>query len=126
MKKRLPYITGFLLLLIVEILIALFVHGGFVRYYLGDVIVVWVVYCFVKIFFPKINGYITSAGVMIFAFIVEFLQYINIVDILGLGNIKFFRVLIGTSFSPVDLLCYAVGTAVTMLLIYTMEKVRRR
>lgn len=126
MKKRLPYITGFLLLLIAEILIALFVHGGFVRYYLGDIIVVWVVYCFVKIFFPKINGYITAAGVMIFAFIVEFLQYIHIVDILGLGDIKFFRVLIGTSFSTIDLLCYVVGTAVTMLLVYTTEKVRRR
>lgn len=126
MKKRLSYITGFLLLLIAEILIALFVHGGFVRYYLGDVIVVWVVYCFVKIFFPKINGYITAAGVMIFAFIVEFLQYIHIVDILGLGDIKFFRVLIGTSFSTIDLLCYVVGTAVTMLLVYKTEKVRRR
>ncbi|MDE6782042.1 MAG: DUF2809 domain-containing protein [Ruminococcus sp.] len=121
MKKR--YITGFLLLLAVEILIALFVHDNFIRPYIGDVIVVWVVYCFVKIFLPKINSYLTALGVMIFAFIVEFLQYIHIVDILGLGDIKFFRVLIGTSFSPVDLLCYAAGTAVTLLLIFITGKV---
>lgn len=126
MKKRLPYITGFLILLIVEILIALFVHDNFIRPYIGDVIVVWVVYCFVKIFLPKINGYLTAVGVMIFAFIVEFLQYVHIVDVLGLGNIKFFRVLIGTSFSPVDLLCYAVGTAVTMLLIYSDCKIHKQ
>lgn len=124
MKKR--YITGFLLLLAVEILIALFVHDNFIRPYIGDVIVVWVVYCFVKIFLPKINSYLTAAGVMIFAFIVEFLQYIHIVDILGLGDIKFFRVLIGTSFSTVDLLCYAVGTAVTIMLIFITGKVHGR
>ncbi len=123
MKKRLPYITGFLLLLIVEVLIALFVHGGFIRFYLGDVIVVWVVYCFVKAIFPKINSYITAVGVMLFAFLVEFLQYIHIVDILGLGDIKFFRVLIGTSFSVVDLVCYACG-AIIILLILINKKIR--
>lgn len=118
MKKRIPYIAGFVALFIVEVLIALFVHGGFVRFYLGDVIVVWVIYCFVKIIFPEINSYLTAVGVMIFAFLVEFLQYIRIVDILNIGNITFFRVLIGTSFSVVDLLCYTAGTAVTMLAIF--------
>lgn len=123
MKKRLPYITGFLLLLIVEVLIALFVHDNFIRPYIGDVIVVWVVYCFVKAIFPKINSYITAVGVMLFAFFVEFLQYIHIVDILGLGNINFFRVLIGTSFSVVDLVCYACGTII-ILLILLNKKIR--
>lgn len=126
MKKRIPYITGFVLLFIVEVLIALFVHDNFVRPYLGDVIVVWVVYCFVKIFLYESNNYLTAVGVMIFAFIVEFLQYIHIVDILGLGSIAFFRVLIGTSFSPIDLLCYACGTAVTLLLIFINKKIRDR
>lgn len=111
MKKRIPYICGFLLLTLTEVLIALFIHGGFIRNYLGDVIVVWVVYCFVQaIAGGRLNGYITAAGVMIFAFIIEFLQKINIVNLLGLGGIKFFRTLIGTSFSPVDLICYAAWT----------------
>lgn len=125
MKKRIPYIAGFVLLLIVEILIALFVHGGFVRFYLGDVIVVWVVYCFVKIFLVKANNYLTAVGVMIFAFVVEFLQYINIVDILGLGNITFFRVLIGTSFSVIDLVCYSAGTAFILLRIFLHTKCKK-
>lgn len=126
MKKRLPYIIGFVVLLIIEILIALFLHDGFIRFYLGDVIVVWVVYFFVKILFPKINSYLTAVGVMLFAFSVEFLQYIHIVDILGLGDIKFFRVLIGTSFSKVDLLCYTCGTIVTLLFIYIRKKIQDR
>lgn len=125
MKKRIPYITGFFLFLIIEVLIALFISGGFVRNYLGDVIVVWAVYCFVKIFLVNANSYITAFGVMIFAFLVEFLQYIHIVDILGLGGITFFRVLIGTSFSAVDLICYAAGTVVTFILIFMKSKLKK-
>lgn len=122
MRKK--YIIGFLILLVIEILIALFVHGGFIRNYLGDVIVVWVVYCFVKMIFPKLNSYFTAIGVMLFAFVVEFLQAVNIVDILGLGNIKFFRVIIGTSFSVIDLICYACGTAFIFILIFIHKKFR--
>ena len=40
MKKRLPYMILFVIITAVEVMIALFCHGGFVRYYLGDVIVV--------------------------------------------------------------------------------------
>ena len=113
-----------MLLTLTEVLIALFIHGGFVRNYLGDVIVVWVVYCFVQaIAGGRLNGYITAAGVMIFAFIVEFLQKINIVDLLGLGGIKFFRTLIGTSFSPVDLICYAAGSAIICAVIFIKRKI---
>ncbi|MDE6796804.1 MAG: DUF2809 domain-containing protein [Ruminococcus sp.] len=125
MKKRIPYITGFFLLLIVEVLIAIFIFGGFIRNYFGDVIVVWVVYCFVKMFHVEQNSYITALGVMIFAYLVEFLQYIHIVDILGLGNIKFFRVLIGTSFSVIDLLCYSAGTLVTVTIIFLKSKIKK-
>ena len=38
-KSRLPYIIAAVVLLIVEILIGLFVHDGFVRPYIGDVLV---------------------------------------------------------------------------------------
>lgn len=124
MKKRIPYITGFTVLLAVEVLIALFLHGGFIRYYLGDVIVVWVVYCFVKIFLVNADSYRTATGVMIFSFLVEFLQYIRIVDILGLGGSKFFRTLIGTSFSPLDLLCYTVGTAIIFALVFIKNRIK--
>lgn len=116
MNKRIPYIVLFVIIVAVEVLIALFVHGGFVRYYLGDVIVVWAVYCFVQIFLGgRFSSYKVAFGVMIFAFAVEFAQAINIVDLIGLGDIQFFRVLIGTSFSPVDLICYAVGTLITFI-----------
>ena len=113
MKSRLPYIVIFLILLGVEVLIALFVDDRIIRPFGGDVIVIWVVYCFVQaILGGRNNHYRVAGGVLIFAFIVEFLQYLHIVDILGLRDIAFFRVLIGTSFSWIDMLCYVIGAAV--------------
>ncbi|MCM1133374.1 MAG: DUF2809 domain-containing protein [Ruminococcus flavefaciens] len=112
MKKRLPYIIILVVIIAVEVYIALTQHG-WIRSYLGDVIVVWAVYCLVQaIIGGENNHYIVHGGVMIFAFVVEFLQKIHIVDLIGLGHIQFFRILIGTGFSVIDLLCYAIGTAV--------------
>ncbi|MBQ3915893.1 MAG: DUF2809 domain-containing protein [Ruminococcus sp.] len=122
MKRRLPYIGVFLVLLIIEVLIALFIKGGFIRYYLGDVIVVWVCYCFAQIFLGGKHNIKTAIGVLIFAFITEFLQGINIVDKLGLGGSAFFRTLIGTKFSLEDLVCYTVGIAVNILGIVIWKK----
>lgn len=112
MKKRILYIIILILLIAVEVVIALTQHGNWLRYYGGDVIVVWAVYCLVQAIIGGKNPYITHIGVLLFAFFVEFLQYIHIVDIIGLGDIEFFRILIGTSFAVEDLFSYALGTVV--------------
>jgi len=106
--KRLVYLVIFLVLVAVEVLIALFVHDSFVRPYVGDVIVVAVICCFLRIFMPnKIK--LMPLYVFLFATAVEALQYFNYVTLLGLGDSKFFRILLGTSFSYADIICYAVG-----------------
>ena len=108
MNKRVFYLLATVLLIAAEVLIALFVHDSFVRPYLGDVIVVVVVYCFVRIFIPE-KVYLLPLYVFLFAVLVEVLQYFHIVDLLGLGNSTFFRVLIGGVFDLKDILCYGVG-----------------
>lgn len=115
MKKRLPYIILLVLIIAVEVVIALTQHGNFIRLYGGDIIVVWAVYCLVQSVCCFKNRYAVHAGVFVFAVLVEFLQLIHIVDIIGLGNIQFFRTLIGTSFSVIDIICYAVGTVIGCL-----------
>ena len=118
MKKRLPYIIGFLILLGAEVLIALFVHDDFIRPYGGDIIVVWVVYLFVQsIFCRPDKAYHIAVGVLIFAFIVELLQGIGFVHLIGLGDIRFFRILMGTDMAFLDFVCYTVGAAVNLLAI---------
>lgn len=123
---RLRYGAIFLLLLTVEVLIALFVHGGFVRNNLGDVIVVWAVYSFVQMILGGKNDHIKVAiGVLIFSYIVECLQYIHIVDLIGLGGIRFFRILIGTGFSWLDMVCYTAGALMNILGILLVKIIKR-
>ena len=124
MNKRVFYIIAAIVLLAVEVLIALFVNDRFVRPYLGDVIVVAVVYCFVRIFIPE-KVHLLPLYVFMFAVLVEILQYFHIVDLLGLGNSRFFRVLIGGVFDWKDILCYGIGCLVLglweILLIYRQK-----
>lgn len=112
MKKRIPYIIILILLIAVEVVIALTQHNNWLRSYGGDVIVVWAVYCLIQALIGGKNPYIIHIGVLLFAFLVEFLQYIHIVDLIGLGHIEFFRILIGTSFAVEDLYSYALGTVI--------------
>lgn len=106
--KRLLYITIFLGLVAVEVLIALFVHDGFVRPYLGDVIVIAVIYCFARMIIP--NGIkLLPLYIFVFATSIEIGQYFDYITFLGLDDSRFFRILLGTSFSFMDIICYAVG-----------------
>ena len=124
MPERLKYLIIFFVLLAVEICIALFVHDQYIRPYGGDVIVVWVIYCFVQILLGgKYNHYFVALGVLLFAYIVEILQKMNIVEVLGLGNIRFIKILIGTTFSISDLICYTAGTIATIAGIWLYKKV---
>ena len=108
MKKRVFYILFTVILLAIEVLIALFVHDTFIRPYVGDVLVVIVLYTFIRCFFP--DG-IKLLPLYIFAFAtgVEVLQYIQIVKILGLQDYPFFATLIGTTFDVKDIICYGIG-----------------
>ena len=105
MKINKRYLVAFLILLIIEIFIALFVHDNFIRPYIGDVLVVIVIYTFIR---GIIGRKIKNLPIYIFLFgvLVEVLQYFRIVEILHLQN------LIGTSFDVKDIICYFVGTLI--------------
>ena len=115
------YFAAALLIFIVEVLIALFARDRFVRPYLGDVLVVVLIYCSAKsiLALPALP---VAIGVLAFAFAVEALQYFHIVERLGLGHSQLARVVIGTSFAWEDFLAYAVG----ILFVIVLEKRRNR
>lgn len=117
LMPRSVYAVSFAVILIIEILIALFVRDSFIRPYGGDILVTILICCLIRmIFLDKIP--LLPLWVFLFAVLVEVLQYFDIVSLLGLGDIKFFVVLIGNSFSFVDIICYAVGC----VLFYLREK----
>lgn len=112
--KRLCYVITTLVLLVIEVLIALFVHDNFVRPYIGDVLVVIVIYTFVRIFIPE-KCRLLPLWIFVFAVFVEVLQLFGIVRLLGLSNNRFMSVLIGGTFDWKDVACYAVGCGVLAL-----------
>ena len=114
-KKRALYFLAFLLFLAVEVFIALFVHDRFIRPYIGDVLVVVVLYCLVRIFLPQGCRWLPII-LFIFATGVEFLQYLNIVEWLHLSGNIFMRILIGSVFDVKDIICYGVGCATLQIL----------
>ena len=120
-KFNLNYFVLTVLLFITEVCIALYVHDDFVRPYIGDVLVVILIYCFVKSFLnaPVIK---TSIAVLLFAFGVEILQYLAIVEKLGLEKNKIARTVIGTSFEWGDILAYIAG----IVIVIVLEKIFRR
>ena len=107
-KKRLIYALVSLIIFVIEILIALFVDDKFIRPFGGDILVVILIACIVRIFLPS-GSPLLSLWVFLFAVAVEFAQYFNIVALLGLSDIPFFVTLIGHSFSFIDIICYAAG-----------------
>lgn len=81
-KRRLRYLSAFAALLLIEVLIALFVHDAFVRPFIGDVLVVAVLYCLVRIIKP--DGWrFLPVVLFLFATGVEFLQALGFVPLLG-------------------------------------------
>lgn len=110
-KQRIKYTIAFVLLLFIEALIGLYVHDSFIRPYVGDMLVVIVLYCFIRIFMPE-KFRLLPLYIFIFAAGVEVLQYLNLVQILGLENNTFLRVLIGSVFDMKDIVCYGVGCVI--------------
>lgn len=107
-KLRLRYGVLFLILMAVETLIAFYVHDAFVRPYVGDMLAVLVVYCFVRIFIP-VKGRLLPLYVFLFAACVELLQYFDLVSFLGLSGNKLARIVMGSVADLKDVGCYAVG-----------------
>jgi predicted membrane channel-forming protein YqfA (hemolysin III family) len=111
MKKRLIYLIVTILILIIEVMIALFVHDKFVRPYIGDVLVTILICSFLRIFIPK-GVKLLPLYVFIFAAGVEVLQYFRIVELLGLSDNRFFSILIGSVFDVKDVVCYGIGCVI--------------
>lgn len=111
---RLGYALAFLVLLAAEVVLALFVRDRFFRPYVGDVLAVPAVYCFLRILLPQGLPWL-PAGVVLFAGLVEVGQGLQLAGHLGLDQIPFFHILLGSVFDWADLLCYIIGGALILL-----------
>lgn len=108
MRFNAYYFYWTVILFLTEVYIGMFVKDDFVRPYMGDFLVVILIYALIRAFFkyPMLN---VAIGVLLFSFLVETLQYFNIVDVLGLGSNRLARTVIGTAFVWEDFIAYTMG-----------------
>lgn len=105
------------IIFVIEFLIATtFKDIVFVRSYLGDVLVVMLMYYFVKAF-VQVNNTKLIIALLIFSCVIEFLQYFHFAEVIGFKDNKIAMIVLGNSFSWIDILCYLAGG----LILYLIE-----
>lgn len=117
------YFIAALVIFIIEVLIAKYLDDRIIRPYIGDVLVVILIYCFVRAFF-KTPIFATAIGALVFAYLVEGLQYIRIVDNLGLQNSRLARTVLGTSAEWTDIAAYTLGIGIVLLTENLSNRIR--
>ena len=115
------YFLATILIFLAEVSIAtIFKNIVWLRSYFGDVLVVILIYTFILSFFDIKNKNLLNLGIFIFACAIEFAQYFHFAELLGFQYNKIAMIVLGNSFSLVDILCYATGN----FLIFIYQKYR--
>ncbi len=120
---RLIFFLCALALLVIEILIGLFVRDSFVRPYLGDTLVVILLWCIIRVVIPDRFVWLSGA-IFLFAVLVEISQIFPLCDVLGVEN-RLLRTLMGTSFAWGDIVAYFAGCVVTLAVDSAILRARR-
>ncbi len=114
LRVRLFFLAVAVVILAIEIYIAAFVKGGFVRHYLGDVLVTVMLYAFGRAMF-KIAPKILAFEIFAFSLFIEILQYFKMLEILDIHNL-IIRIVFGGTFDVSDIVCYALGCLLAYLI----------
>lgn len=105
---------AFILLFLIEIYIGLFVRDKFIRPFIGDILVVILLYLLIRVFFtPKTR--LLPVYIFIFALAVEIGQLVNVLSIIGLESNNFARIIFGATFDVKDIICYLIGCLLLLL-----------
>ena len=109
------YFSLTLILFAVEILIAMFVHDRIIRPYMGDFLVVILLYCFIRTFF-NVSIFNTALGVLLFAYSIETLQFFELIKMLDLQQSMLAKLILGNFFEWIDLIAYTLGITLVLIL----------
>jgi len=112
-KRRVGWAVTGVIILAIEIYIAIFIKGGFIRHYIGDVLATVMLYAFGRAIFrvAPINLAIT---VFVISLFIEALQYLKILEILGVKS-SILRIIFGGTFDWTDIICYLAGCILAFL-----------
>ncbi|WP_421276967.1 DUF2809 domain-containing protein [Aeromonas veronii] len=122
MKRKFLFI--FISSLAVVLGIGFYAEGAFWRGFLGDVMIVILLFSFfnVMVIQPAWRGAIAA---LILSFVAETFQYFHLVDFLGIEN-KFIRVVVGTHFDWLDIIAYTLGFFICLVMGGNIKRVSYR
>jgi len=108
----LPAVIG---ILAVEIYIGACVRDAWVRPYAGDLLAVVLVYATLRMVLALPAPALATVSFLVGA-IVEAIQYLGIHEIFGIAHHPLLAVVVGTTFQWEDLLAYAIGALIALLI----------
>lgn len=107
-KLNYKYLVASILIFLIEVVIALFVHDDFIRPYVGDVLVIILIYTVLKSVIKRSTKRL-PAYIFIFAVMIEISQLFRLVELLGLQNSRVATIVLGSTFDIMDIVSYGIG-----------------
>ena len=101
-------------LFLIEVLIAKYVTG-WVRSYLGDVLVIMLIYSTMMTVI-ELNKKLVVLLTLVLAFAIEFSQYVKLAELLGFEKGSVAYIVLGNTFSIEDLVCYGLGGFIILII----------
>jgi len=119
--KRKNYLLLAILIFIIEVLIAVYVRDNFIRPYVGDFLVVIMLYLGIRSF-STAKSWKIALVVWLFALAIETAQYLRITDRLGISGNTVARTVLGYGFEWWDILAYTLGVMAVLVVEGGMQK----
>ncbi|MDQ2770965.1 MAG: DUF2809 domain-containing protein [Bacteroidota bacterium] len=107
-------------LLLLEILIAVYMHDRVIRPYAGDFLATIFVYCLLRSFVRASAGRLAGAA-LAFSYLIEGLQYVNLLNRLGWHS-RAAGIIFGSHFEWSDLLAYTLGMGLVLAVEWGRDK----
>ncbi|NRY62244.1 DUF2809 domain-containing protein [Clostridium beijerinckii] len=118
MRIDYKYLYIFIALFLTEVYIGVFIHDNIIRPFIGDVLVVCLIYFFIGVFTKKVS----PIQVFIFACLIEIGQYFNLASLLHMEGFKIAKIIIGSTFDFYDIISYFIG-AILIFIYKVIEKI---
>ena len=112
-KRRVVWSVIGIIILAIEIYIAIFIKGGFIRHYIGDVLATAMLYAFGRAIF-RVAPINLAIFVFIISLFIEAAQYLKILEILDVKS-SILRIIFGGTFDWTDIICYLAGCILAYL-----------
>jgi hypothetical protein len=116
---NIAYFIATIIIFLIEVFIAIFVQDNFIRPYLGDVLVVILMYTAIKSMIRIKEPSLFPVFLFAFAVFVELLQLVGFVNLFGLEENKLARIVLGSVYDIKDIICYGVGSV--FLIMWEMK-----